>query len=306
MASLRGWGIAAALLAAATWGVPGEARAYPAEPYSLDEGLDAHSTRFQLLGELGMFFGNIEGGQRAVLMSPVFDLRLQLAEHWLLGATWGLAYVNLTQGEDQADNGNSFRAGNPFLAVHYQGVKGQFSYRFGVGVTIPVARLPDAGVTPENLTAASAYSLAAAIRGNVSFWLWDPHSISVILPMAFERRKPSGFIWGANFATGAMLQCCGDQKDRNTNQQTDPVIQMGALMGYQATDWLRVGSNFTLVIIPRLSDQKTQLAVQPYMRFGSEDAFGTVALTINLDRPNGFSFDKDQVWGVLVGGGGAF
>jgi len=294
------------LVAAAAWLSPGEARAFPNEPNSLDEGTNAHSKRFQILGELAFFSGNaLEGGAKATLLSPLFEMRLQLAKNWLLDAAWGFAYVNLDRGEN-TEPGNSFRPGNPWVAFYYQGVKGQFSYRFGLGVTIPVARFPDEITTPDNVTAAAAYGLAAAVRGNTMYWLWDPHSVSVIVPMAFERRKPSGFLWGADFATGVMIKT----NARNPNDRNDPVIQMGGMMGYQAVKWLRVGSRFTLVILPKgaadASPQKTQLAVEPYLRFGTEDAFGSVGVVINLDDPWGFAFDKNQVWGLLIGGGAAF
>ena len=304
MTFLRGWGAVAVLLAAAAWLSPGEARAFPDEPYSLDEGANAHSKRFQVLGELALFGGNIEGDAQAVMISPLFELRFQLAEHWVLDALWGFSYINLDQEDVDADN--SFRPGNPWIAFHYQGVKGQFSYRFGLGVTIPVATLPDEITTPDQVTAVAAYSLAAAVRGNTMYWLWDPHSVSIIFPLAFERRKPSGFLWGADFATGVMLQCCGSKSARNPNQRNDAVIQMGAMMGYQAVKWLRVGSRFTFVILPKIPQQRTQLAIQPFLRFGSDDAFGSVGVVINLDNPWGFAFDGDQVWGLRIGGGAAF
>jgi hypothetical protein len=306
MSLLRGWGVVGFVLAAALWLAPGEARAFPDEPYSLDEGTNAHSKRFQILGELALFGGNIEGNARAVLVSPLFELRFQLAEHWLLDAAWGFSYVNLNPDRDNDETDNSFRPGNPWVAFHYQGVKGQFSYRFGFGVTIPVASLPDPITTPDQVTATAAYALAAAVRGNTMYWLWDPHSVSVVFPLAFERRKPSGFLWGADFAAGVMLQCCGSKSDRNPNQRNDAVIQMGAMMGYQAVEWLRVGSRFTLVVLPKIPQQKTQLAVEPFLRFGSDNAFGSVGVVINLDNPWGFAFDSDQVWGLRIAGGASF
>jgi len=302
MAFLRGWGLVAVLLAATAWLSPGEARAFPNEPNSLDEGTNAHSKRFQLFGELAFFAGRIEGDFKSRLVSPLFEVRLQLAKHWLLDAAWGFSYVNLVDEQNDGNSDNSFRPGNPWIAFYYQGVKGQFSYRFGVGVTVPVARFPDEGPTQDQVTAAVAYALAASVRGNTMYWLWDPHSVSVIFPMAFERRKPSGFLWGADLAAGVMLSI----SDRNPNQRNDAVIQMGAMMGYQAVKWLRVGSRFTLVVLPKIPEQRTQLAVQPYLRFGSDDGFGSVGVNINLDNPGGFAFDKQQVWGLLFGGGAAF
>jgi hypothetical protein len=171
----------------------------------------------------------------------------------------------------------------------------------GVGATIPAATLSDD--INDRVIQSEAYRLAAAIRGNTSFWLWDAHTVSVIVPVAFERRKPSGFLWGAYLDTGALIKLNG--KSPRTSK-TDFIMQMAAMMGYQATDWLRVGSRFTLVLIPKFNEQQTQLAVEPYLRFGNENAFGAIRLNINIDNPNGFSFDNRQVWGLRLGGGASF
>ena len=290
------------LFAAALWLAPGEARAFPDEPYSLDEGKKAHTNRFHILGELGMFAGKRgteDDSQRSIIMSPLVEMRLQLAYSVVMQAVWGMSYANVDL--DDADPDNSFRVGNPYIAFHYQGKKGQFSYRIGAGVTAPAASLPD-DINDRN-TAASAYDLAAGLRGNTMFWLWDPHTVSVIIPIAFERRKPSGFLWGAYLDTGALIKL--NDKNARTSK-TDFLMQMVAMMGYQATDWLRVGSRFSLVLIPKYRERDTQLAVEPYLRFGRENAFGAIRLNINLDEPFGFSFDSRKVWGLRIAGGASF
>ena len=288
------------LLGAALWLTPGEARAFPDEPFSLDEGKKAHTGRFHVLGEIGMFAGKLEGDQRSIVVSPVVELRLQLAYSFLMQVVWGMSYANLDrEGDTPADN--TFRFGNPYVAFHYQGKKKQFTYRVGLGVTIPAATLPDDIV--DQVTAASAYQLAAGLRGNRMFWLWDPYTVSIIVPVAFERQKPSGFLWGAYLDTGTLIKL-NDKNPRTST--TDFIMQMSAMMGYQATDWLRVGSLFSLVLIPKYQEQKTQLAVEPFLRFGSDHAFGAALLNINIDNPNGFSFDKRQVWGLRIAGGASF
>jgi len=287
------------LFAATSWLAPGEARAFPDEPYSLDDGRKAHTDRFHVLGEIGLFAGKLEGDQRSIVVTPLLEMRLQLAYNVLFQAVWGMSYANVDR--DQGGKDNSFRVGNPYAVFHYQGKKKQFSYRVGLGVTIPAATLPD-DITKQ-VTAASAYALAAALRGNKMFWLWDPHTVSVIIPVAFERQKPSGFLWGAYLDSGVLIKL-NDKSPRTS--KTDFIMQMVAMMGYQATDWLRVGSGFSLVIIPKFQEQKTQLAVEPYLRFGQDNAFGAIRLNINFDNPWGFSFDKRQVWGLRVGGGASF
>ena len=302
MSFLRTWGTIG-LLAVTMWTLaPGEARAYPDEPFSLDEGRRAHTKRFHVLGELGMFAGKLEGDQRSIVMSPLFEMRFQLTYSFLMQVQWGMSYANVDRGED-TEASNSFRVGNPYVAFHYQGKRNEFSYRVGVGATVPVASLPGDIVNDEQIAAASAYYLAAALRGNTGFWLWDVHTVSVIVPVAFERIKPTGFVWGAYLDTGALIKL-NDKNPRTS--KTDFLMQMAAMMGYQATDWLRVGSRFSLVLIPKYREQNTQLAVAPFLRFGNDDAFGAVLVNINLDNPWGFSFDARQVWGLRIAGGAAF
>ena len=299
MSCLQKWGVVGLLFAAVLWMAPGEARAYPEEPYSLDEGRKAHTKRFHLLGEIGLFAGKLDGDQRSIVLSPLFEMRFQLAYSFLMQVQWGFSYANVDL--EDADTRNAFRVGNPYVAFHYQGKKGQFSYRVGVGATIPAATLSDD--INDRVIQSEAYRLAAAIRGNTSFWLWDAHTVSVIVPVAFERRKPSGFLWGAYLDTGALIKL--NAKSPRTSK-TYFIMQMAAMMGYNATDWLRVGSRFTLVLIPKFKEQNTQLAVEPYLRFGNDNAFGAIRVNINLDNPWGFSFDSRQVWGLRIAGGASF
>jgi len=299
MSLLQKWGVAGLLLVTALSIAPGEARAYPAEPYSLDEGKKAHTKRFHILGDLGLFAGKLEGDQRTIVLSPVIEMRFQLAYSVLMQVMWGFSYANVDL--EDADKENTFRVGNPYVAFHYQGKKNQFSYRVGVGATVPAASLSDD--INDRIIQSQAYYLAAGLRGNTDLWLWDPHTVSVVVPIGFERRKPTGFLWGAYLDTAALIKL--NEKNARTSK-TDFLMQMAAMMGYQATDWLRVGSRFTLVLIPKWKEQNTQLAVEPFLRFGNENAFGAIRVNINLDNPYGFSFDDRQVWGLRVAGGASF
>jgi hypothetical protein len=47
--------------------------------------------------------------------------------------------------------------------------------------------------------------------------------------------------------------------------------------------------------------------LEPFVRFNfGEHAFLSTRLTMHLDNDLGFSFDSGGVWGLHVGGGGAF
>ena len=290
------WLLVTGLVVATAW--PAEGRAFPDEPYSLDEAPNgARDERFHLWGELGIFTGDLRG-TKAIAFSPLFGLRLQFTQNVIMDLQWGLAHATLKPDNDDSDT--AFRPGNLWAAVHYQGAKKSFSYRFGLGLTAPTATLPSDDPINRFLTAQAAFVLAAAMRGNWNYWLWDPYALSIIVPLRVERRKPSGFMWGVEFDAGIMISV----SDKNAGD--DPIVQMEGDMGYQAIDWLRVGSRFALVILPKSEGQKTQLSVEPFLRFGPEERFVAVRLLINIDNPNGFSFDKNEVWGLRIGGGVAF
>ncbi len=289
------WLIAAVWISVAAW--PSNVRAFPDEPYGLDEARDgAHSNRFHLWGELGIFAGDLND-DKAFAFSPLFGLRLQFTKNVIMDTQWGLAHVTVKQ---NGSSDTAVRPGNVWAAVHYQGVKKSFSYRFGLGLTAPTATLPSDDPINRFATAQAAFVFAAAMRGNWNYWLWDPYALSIIVPLRVERRKPSGFMWGFELDAGVMISVS------NKNAGDDPIVQMEGDVGYEPLDWLRVGSRFALVILPKLAGQKTQVSAEPFIRFGTEARFVAARLLINLDNPNGFSFDKNQVWGLRIGGGFSF
>jgi hypothetical protein len=301
----RNWGIGAVLAVLVGLLTPGSASAFPDEPASLDEGFEGvprHERRFHILPELGFFRGTQPGDIDVTLVSPMFEFRLQFAEHFIFQGLWGGTYINVRQGDDISP-GNTFRSGNAYGAFHYQGAKGEFSYRFGAGVTIPIATVPD-DPGANQVRASLAYATAAGIRGNWNYWLWNPHTVSVIVPLRLERRRSSGFLWGTEFDVGAMISIDSRSSDFN-----GAYVGMLAMLGYEVTSWFRTGANFTLVLLPGWdgsTNAKTQLAVEPFFRFGTENQFGAAKLLINIDSPNGFAFDKQGLWGVNLVGGFAF
>ena len=285
-----------ASLVAALCGAPSSARAFPDEPASLDENPDgSHDARFHLLVDLATHFGKLEGA-KILTVSPLVAARLQFTEHVLLELQWGTSFQRIKRDNDSTDS--AFRFGNPYAAVHYQAHKRDLSYRVGVGLTVPLATLPDD--PNDNFIAQAAYGFAAATRGYWHYWLWDPHAIGLIVPFRVERTKPSGFLWGVELDAGAMVSI--DDK----NEDTNIIVQVASELGYQANEMIRVGGRFALVIIPKLQGEETQLSVEPYARFGSANQFFSVRLLVNIDRPRGFGFDQNKVWGLRLGGGAAF
>lgn len=281
----------------AAW--PAEVKAFPDEPYSLDEAPDGvRDDALHIWADLAFSKGNRGDGSGVLALSPLFGVRVQFAKHVIMDAQWGLSYAKVDV--INADSESSVRLGNPFLGFHYQGGKKTFSYRAGIGLTAPAATLPDE--IDERPTAQTAYTYAAGMRGNWNYFLWYAHAMTVYIPVRVERRKPSGFIWGAEFGAGIMISL----NDKNINAKNVPIIQMEGDVGYQATKWLRVGSRFALVIMTNFDAEKTQVSAEPYARFGNETGFGAIRLLLNLDNPHGFSLDKQEIWGLRFGGGFSF
>ena len=85
----------------------------------------------------------------------VLELRLQLAYSVLMQVVWGMSYANVVL--DTGNKDNTFRFGNPYIVFHYQGKKNEFSYRVGVGGTIPAATLPDDSNDRQTAALASSF-----------------------------------------------------------------------------------------------------------------------------------------------------
>lgn len=273
------------------------AHAFDDPPASLGQQTDvARLRRFHLNVEGALYVGG-PVGYKAWSVSPLVGLRFHFNANWLMEAKWGLAQVHLKQ-ENGGESSNGVRSGNPFVAVHYQGQTSRYSYRVGLGATAPAATLPSD--LNDQRTVQAAFTYAAAMRGSWDFWLWNPHNISIVLPARFQRRWAEDWTWGVEMAIAAMISI-DDKNDGN-----HALVQAAGDLGYRALSWLEIGSRLSLVVIPKFSNQQTQLAVEPFLRFGSDRAYGTLRLLMNIDNPSGFAFDKHGVWALRAGGGVAF
>ncbi len=209
----------------------------------------------------------------------------------MVGA-WGLAHATVNTNDGRA---TQVRPGNPFAALVYTRHSGEWRYFVGLGGAAPVAILP--GDVNARLEVQTAFTYAAAMRGNWDYWLWDHDAFSIVTPFGIERRKANGFIWGLEGGIGVMVPI------RSVNERLDVSVQTAADLAYQALPWLRAGGRLSLVVMPRFTGQKTQLAAEPYVRAHTHRWFGQLGVLMNVDRPHGFAFDKGGIWSLRLGGG---
>ena len=271
------------------------AHAFPDAPYNLGEGAAraGKPMRFQLLGEMVGYAGHPNQqspDDKAWEVSPLIGLKLRLKGNLFFEGVWGLTYFHVNP--DRGNTTSTIHPGNPWGAVHYVKYKGNNSFRVGIGVTAPLAILPDQ--LNKRAQVQAALTRAAAIRGLWNYWLWDADSISAVVPFRWEQHRASGFVWGIESAVGAMIAIT------DKNAKHDPVIQVATDLGYMM-DRVRVGGKINLVIMPVDDINTTQISVEPYMRYGLDNWFATFRLLLNIDSPHGFSLDQHESYGLRLG-----
>ncbi len=232
------------------------------------------------------------GGDSAFFISPLFHVDFRLSERLSVVGAWGLAHATVNTNDGRA---TQVRPGNPYAALVYTRRSGEWRYFAGLGGTAPVAILP--GDVNARLEVQTAFTYAAAMRGNWNYWLWDHDAFSIVSPFGIERRKANGFIWGLEGGIGVMVPI------RSVNERLDVSVQTAADLAYQALPWLRAGGRMSLVVMPRFTGQKTQLAAEPYVRVHNDRWFGNLSVLMNIDRPHGFGFDRGGIWSLRLGGG---
>lgn len=275
----------------------------------VDEALDddglADEGRTAIWVELAFFAGtNIQGTESADVfpVSPLLGAAYRVSHHIRVGAQYGLTLVPRSgYGMSLADSesGVSFASGNPMLLADYIGATESLRYRFGVGVTLPLA-------DDDDLDKALAVRMALGMRGSWNAWLWDARRLSVIASGRLSSHAFDGKLLFGGDAALAILFHMGDEG-------TAFAVQAAGDAEYVLTDWLHAGVRLALVLygaLPKagtsLADDNLQVSLMPYARMVFGSNFVTAGFLLNLDPPFGFSFDDDRVWGLRVGVGALF
>ena len=135
------------------------------------------------------------------------------------------------------------------------------------------------------------------VRSQHDSGLWLPETFSIVTPSHIE--FGDDFVVTGDFGLGLHLSTGG--ADPQISVQLDPGI------GYYASKDALLGVRLPIVAVPTSdSDDKAQLAVEPFARVAIGSAFLNLRFTVNLDEPLGFAFDDGKVWALHLGGGGSF
>lgn len=232
--------------------------------------------------ELG-FNTRSPSGLALTTWSPNIYAATQIDSGLALSAAWGIAALDI-----ESADGSGVQPLNPFIGIHATPSFGKLRFEIGFGATIPLA-------VAEQPAEQAAFRTARAIRGSWDPWLYRPDTFSLAVPLRVELDAAEALLLAAE---GAAFLHVGTRPGSTE------------LWGYQVGgearlrfDSVHVGARIFAVMA---EPEVVQSALEPFVNveLGPLDVF--VRMTLNLDRPDGFAFDREGIWGARAGLGYRF
>ena len=170
--------------------------------------------------------------------------------------------------------------------------------RIGLDVGLPLSRADDA------LADVVVLGMAVATYGLRNFWWYATDYVPVVV--SGEVETATGPLFLLTDAAVGVLFPVRDRADDNAG--TDALLQLrgGAAFGSELIN-AGVKLGFAHYAGDGSDDDSTQLALEPFVRMSElGPLYGELSLTMNLDKPLGFAFDDQRVWGLHLGLGARF
>jgi hypothetical protein len=244
----------------------------------------AHATESRIQVGFGLNSKEIDG-RTNTLVAPRLDADISVSDHFGIAATLPLTSLSRSGGGE-----GTFRFGNPYVGGFWETDIEVLTLKVGAGVALPVAGQDASG------SAATAYGTAQALAGLGDFWLYQPGTATLAIPV--EAKLDLALIEVRAEATWALLIATKDYAE------TDTTLQLAgeALFNFP---FIGVGARIQSVWVPTASGDKRQVSVAPVVEAEVGPVFARTLFLINLDRPSGFSFDSgtDKYWGWHLGAG---
>ncbi|MCB9709147.1 MAG: hypothetical protein H6714_10205 [Myxococcales bacterium] len=247
---------------------------------------------FSLGADLGFYAGSQNGVDHANMSMILHaggrihenvDLELQLP---------GTLHAYSDGTEDEV----RFRFANPSIGAYFVTQNKIGMWRLGGFFAAPLASVPG-GTGIDHIVAADAYGYASAMRGNWNYWLWAPSTTTIGASSQLEWSVLPVLSLAADGALAALID------SGNGRAQSDMMGQLAGEAALKAGEVVRLGVRLAGVWLPTADGDNFQSFVEPFARLQFLMAYVFAAVTINLDEPNGFSFDSGKVWAIRAGGG---
>ncbi|MDB4991539.1 MAG: hypothetical protein JWN04_6717 [Myxococcaceae bacterium] len=270
--SLLAW-LGLVLLAAA----PAQAQYVAQREYErmLDHGQAAVTT------DVNTFFGKVSGARDSLVQPTVMAAARYREAVFEAALPFGYLHQNNSMAKDQ----NRMVVGNPWFALAYLPDCSCGLSRLSLGMAV------DASSTDTPLKA-RASSLARAAMGDWDGYLWIDHMLPLVA--GASTRVELGMVrlsWDGDLIFALPVRT----RDFNFGMQN--AGELALLFNWH----LQIAGRASVAYYPTMSGDNLQSALQFYFRYVVvTDSFG-MRFNINLDPPNGFSFNSDRgVWGLGV------
>lgn len=227
--------------------------------------------------ELG-FNTRSPSGTSLTTWAPNLGFFTHINESIALSADWGLTALDIEDGVDAP----GVKPLNPFVALHLTPTIGDLDLRAGLGIALPVAEANDAA----NL---APYASARALRGSWDPWLYEPDTVSFVLPLRAEFNGLDMLMLAAEGAVYLQLDTAGGQERLGFQGAIEAALRLGRA---------QVGLRLQGV---RPEDEVVRGSVEPFVSLGLGPVALRGRLTMNLSEPDGFAFDPDGIWGAHFG-----
>lgn len=233
------------------------------------------------------------GTTDTVLLTPMrITLDTQFGHHFQLHGRFGLAGIvdSVETPPAAAQRTRTFRPGNLALGGYYVfGGVGAVKWTVGAGGQLVA---PTSQQDSVSLAEFGAYGGALAVHGLEDAWIFLPNTFAVV-PGAYARIA-SGPVF-ANVRADLDLNVATDSGTRNH------LFQVRLEAGYRSGENWRLGVGYTNVVTfgSNAPSDASQGALRVFVRGDVKILTLGCELVMNLDKPLGFAFDSNGIWGVV-------
>jgi hypothetical protein len=217
-----------------------------------------------------------------IRLSPNFELEFGLAGQGLLSSG--------------TPSSNHYSIGNVFVGGNYvAGFGPKLRLKVGGAFAFGPWNQGSTGYTPEGFVQVLTGN---AIHVYQDAWYYHPTHVHLVVPARLE--------FDAVESLALTLDAQPDLAIGLNSVKTGVFFVFAPGLAYWPSDTVVLGLRAPVEVNSLVSDA-TQVALEPSLRFNfDETGFFATRFTVNLDQPNGFSFDSGRTWGWHVALGGAF
>ena len=246
---------------------------------------------------IGLSFGLHSGSQASetnTLVAPRLDADIGVSDHFGVRVILPMTSLSRTNGQ------GTFRFGNPYAGGFWTTDLEVISLKLGAGLTLPAASFPEDAA--ELAPAIQAYNTAQGLAGLGDFWLYQPGTMALVVPL--EARIDIPLVELRADATWALLISTSDRSN------SDTALQLGGEVLFDLP-FVAFGARVQSVWIPTTDGDAMQVSIAPLVELEAGPFYARTKFVINLDGPAGFSFDDNssgssKFWGWQLGAGVRF